>query len=89
MPQMKTIATPPLTPQEQAHVDKGDRVYIVQEVPGPLWRVISVSKDTCVVLGAPSWPEPAEGYSDKEYAVSIAEGFAALSEKKPMVRPTL
>ena len=57
---------PELTQEEQAHVAKGGRVFIVEEIPGPLWRVLVVKGDACKVMLK---PDGMDGYSDRETAL--------------------
>ena len=77
------MKAPKLTPEEQAHIASGGRVFIVEEVPGPLWRVLVVKGDTCRVMLK---PEGMDGYSPREDAELNAMAFANLSEDSPMVR---
>ncbi len=75
--------TPTLTATEQEHMAKGGRVFIVDEIPGPLWRVLMVKQGTCKVLLK---PDGMDGYSDKQYAIDTAHCIADLSEDQPLVR---
>ncbi|GBQ43074.1 hypothetical protein [Komagataeibacter europaeus] len=78
------LKTPPLTPVEQKHIAEGGRVFIVDEVAGPLWRVLMVKGSTCKVLLK---PDGADGYSDRKEAEENARVIAALAEDSPLVRP--
>lgn len=80
------MKVPELTPEEQAHVDQGGRVFIVEECNG-LYRILSVRKDGVSILIQPTYPETKAGYSDRAWAVEIAQGIAGLAEDAPMVRP--
>lgn len=77
------MKTPNLTPEEQAHIASGGRVFIVDEIPGPLWRVLVVKGGTCRVMLK---PDGMDGYSNREDAELNAMAFANLSEDSPMVR---
>jgi hypothetical protein len=77
------MKVPKLTPEEQAHVDSGGRVFIVDEAPGMLWRVLSVSQKGCTVLLK---PDGAEGYIDRGEAHQNALMVANLANDSPMVR---
>lgn len=77
------MVVPDLTPEEQAHIARGGRVFIVEEIPGPLWRVLVVRGDTCRVMLK---PDGMDGYSDHEDAELNALAFANLSADSPMVR---
>jgi hypothetical protein len=74
---------PRLTPEEQAHLDQGGRVFIVEEITGPLWRVLAVKGEVCKVLLK---PDGAEGYSDRSDAALNARMIANLSEGSILVR---
>ena len=74
---------PDLTPEEREHITKGGRVFIVEEIEGPLWRVLMVKGNTCKVLLK---PQDMEGYSDREDAYLNARGIANLAEDSPLVR---
>jgi len=78
------LKTPTLTPDEQKHVDKGGRVFIVDEIAGPLWRVLMVKSGACKVLLK---PDGADGYFAREEAEENARVIAALAEDSPLVRP--
>lgn len=80
------LKTPKLTKEESAHVKNGGRVFLVEEIPGPLWRILSISKKGTSLLCNPTIPTEEEGYSELEYAKSLALGIANLSEDNPMVR---
>lgn len=71
---------PKLTPEEQAHVDKGGRIFIVEEIPGPLWRVLVVKGKACKVMLK---PEGMDGYSDRTTALENALAFSALAGDRP------
>jgi hypothetical protein len=75
-----------LTTEERVHVKNGGRVFLIEEIPGPLWRILSLSKKGVVTLCKPEIPTPKEGYSDLEIAKNLAYGISALSEDSPMVR---
>jgi hypothetical protein len=77
---MDTIA---LTPQEQLHVDQGGRLLVIEEVPGPLWRVLSVSLRGCEVVHK---PHGAEGYDLQREAVLHAQALAAAADDVPLLR---
>jgi hypothetical protein len=83
---MTELKTPKLTEEERAHIEKGGRVLIVEEIPGPLWRVLVVSQDGCKVLLKPAYPKPLDGYSDYDWAVENAQSYAALATDNPIVR---
>ena len=72
-----------LTPEEQTHIASGGRVFIVDEIPGPLWRVLVVKGGACRVMLK---PDGMGGYSNREDAELNAMAFANLSEDSPMVR---
>lgn len=72
-----------LTSEEHAHIENGGRVFLIEEILGPLWRILSVSKEGISILCK---PEPQEGYSDLKWAEDLARGIAALSEDDPIVR---
>lgn len=42
-----------LSPEEQQHIDNGGRLFVVEEIPGPLWRAVSMSKQGCEILPMP------------------------------------
>lgn len=73
-----------LTKKERAYINKGGRVFVVEKIDGPLWRVLSVSKTGIEVLLK---PEGAEGYSDESQARNNALMIATLSVDKPLVQP--
>ncbi|GLZ22642.1 hypothetical protein [Burkholderia plantarii] len=75
-----------LTDHEQAHVDNGGRVFIIEEIPGPLWRVVSVSKERGVRVLLK--PQDEDGYETKERAEDHANSIAVLSEDGTIVRPS-
>lgn len=77
------VFTPNLTPEEQAHIASGGRVFIVDEIPGPLWRVLVVKGGVCRVMLK---PDGMDGYSSREDAELSAMAIANLSEDSPMVR---
>ncbi|EBG3748885.1 hypothetical protein FIX32_21525 [Salmonella enterica] len=77
------MRVPKLTPEEQAHIAKGGRVLIVEEIPGPWWRVLMVKGSACRVLLK---PDGMDGYSDRETAHQNALAVANLAEDRPMVR---
>ena len=79
---------PKLTSEESKHIENGGRVFLIEEIPGPLWRIISISKDRVKTLCHPEVPEFMEGYSDLEIAKNLAMGIANLSEDNPIVRTT-
>lgn len=74
------MEVPELTQEEQAHVAKGGRVFIVEEIPGPLWRVLVVKGDACKVMLK---PDGMDGYSDRETALENALAFSALAGDRP------
>jgi hypothetical protein len=81
------LDTPDLTAKERAHIENGGRVFVVEKIPGPLWRVLSISNENgCYTLCQPEIPEKMEGYGTMEFANDMAKSIAALSEDKPMVR---
>lgn len=80
---MTELKVPELTHKELSHVAKGGRVFIVEEIPGPLWRVLMVKDSTCKVLLK---PDGMDGYSDYERARSIALAWANLAADTPLVR---
>ena len=80
---MTELKIPELTPEEQAHVSKGGRVFIMEEIPGPVWRVLMVKGNTCKVLLK---PDGMDGYSDYEDALLNALAGANLAEDSPLVR---
>lgn len=80
---MTQLQTPELTPEEQAHVASGGRVFIVDEIPGPLWRVLVVEGGVCRVMLK---PDGMDGYSTREDAELNAMAIANLAEDSPMVR---
>lgn len=77
------MKVPDLMPEEQAHIDHGGRVFIVEEIPGPLWRVLVVKGDTCRVMLK---PDRLDGYSSKEEAELNALAIANLANDRPLVR---
>jgi hypothetical protein len=77
------LKVPDLTPEEQAHIARGGRVFIVEEIPGPLWRVLAVNGGTCRVMLK---PDGMDGYSDKENAELNALAIANLAADTPLVR---
>lgn len=77
------MKAPELTPEERAHATKGGRVFIIEEIPGPLWRVLSISSQDCKVILK---PDETDGYTSRMYAQNLALNFATLSEDSPMVR---
>jgi hypothetical protein len=80
------LKEPELTKEESAHIENCSRVFLVEELPEPLWRIISISKKGNTTLCKPEIPISAEGYSDLEYAKNLAYGIAHLSEDNPIVR---
>ena len=74
---------PTLIKEEQSHIDKGGRLLIVEQIPGPLWRVLMVRSDSCKVFLK---PDGAEGYLDYEDARLNALAIANLASDNPMVR---
>jgi len=77
------LKAPELTPEEQAHVNDDGRVFIVEEINGPLWRVLAVKKSGCKVLLK---PVDMDGYSDLDNVVLNAQVIANLSADRPLVR---
>lgn len=77
---------PKLNLEESNHIENGGRVFLIKEIPGSLWRILSVSKDGVRTLCRPEVPELMEGYSDLETAKNLAVGIANLSEDNPIVR---
>ena len=77
------MKTQDLTKEEHEHIKNGGRVFIVEEISGPRWRILSISEKGVSKLCSPIGEE---GYSELEAAKNLAHGFAALSEDSPMVR---
>jgi hypothetical protein len=80
---MTELPLPPLTRDEQAHITKGGRLLLVEEIEGPLWRVLLVTQSSCRVLLK---PDGAEGYPASMDAMLHALAFANLAETTPRVR---
>jgi hypothetical protein len=72
-----------LSPEEQLHVENGGRVFIVEEVPGPLWRVVSVSKHGPEIVVK---PDDAEGFSLQREAHMNAVATARASHGPVLLR---
>lgn len=72
-----------LTKKERAHINRGGRVFVVEKIDGPLWRVLSISKTGSEIL---LQPDCADGYSDESQAQKNALMVASLSVDKPLVR---
>lgn len=77
---------PKLNLEELNHIENGGRVFLIEEIPGSLWRILSISKIGAKTLCKPHIPEPSEGYSDLEIAKNIAIGISNLSEDSPTIR---
>lgn len=77
------MKAPELSPEEHSHIAKGGRVFIVEEVHGPLWRVLVVEGNGCRVMLK---PDGLDGYSDRDDAMLTAKAFANLSADQPLVR---
>lgn len=77
------LKMPTLTKEEQSHIDKGGRLLIVEKIPGPMWRVLLVRRDSCKVFLK---PDGAEGYLDYEDARLNALAIANLASDNPVVR---
>ena len=58
-------------------------MFIVEEIPGPLWRVLQVKEDTCKVLLK---PDGMDGYTDHDDALLNALVIANLANDSPLVR---
>lgn len=80
---MTELKRPELTQEEQAHIAKGGRVFIVEEIPGQLWRALDFKRDTCRIMIT---PDGMDGYCSREDALSTALMIANLSEDSPLVR---
>lgn len=80
------MKTPELMKEEIAHVKSGGRVFLVEEIPGPFWRILSISKKGASLLCNPTIPNEEEGYNDFEHAKGLAYTIANLSEDSPIVR---
>lgn len=80
---------PKLSLEESKHIENGGRVFLIKEIPGPLWKVLSISNEGVKTLIKPMIPKPLEGYSDLETAKNLAIGIANLSEDNPIVRVCL
>lgn len=80
---MTELKAPKLTKEEQAHIAKGGRVLIVEEIPGPLWRVLAIQKNACRVMLK---PDGANGYSERDDAMLNAKAVANLAADRPLVR---
>lgn len=80
---MTELKTPKLTKEERAHIAKGGRVFIVEEIPGPLWRVLAIKETACWVMLK---PDGANGYSERDDAMLNAKVIANLSADRPLVR---
>lgn len=78
------VPVPELSVEERKHVSDGGRVFIVEEIEGPDWRVLMVKENTCTIMLKPN---DHEGYGDEEYTYGLALAFANLSEDSPLVRP--
>ena len=72
-----------LTDAERAHLARGGRVFLVQRISGPRWRVLSLTPSTCKVLLRPA---DMDGYSDHTRAVELAQATANLAVDAPLVR---
>ncbi|OYV96247.1 MAG: hypothetical protein B7Z62_08595 [Deltaproteobacteria bacterium 37-65-8] len=58
-------------------------MFIVEEIPGPLWRVLVVKGGECRVMLK---PDGMDGYSDRGDATLNALAIANLSADTPLVR---
>lgn len=81
---MTELTLPTLTRDEQAHIAQGGRLLVVEEIAGPMWRVLLVTQESCRVVLK---PDGAEGYTASMDAMAYALGFANLAETTPRVRP--
>jgi hypothetical protein len=81
---MTELPLPPLTPEEQILLAQGGRLLLVEEIAGPLWRVLLLTQHECRVLLK---PEGADGYTASMDAMLNALAFANLAQTPPHVRP--
>lgn len=75
--------TPQLSEKEQIHIEAGGRLLLVEEIPGPLWRVLAVKQSGATVLLKPNG---ADGYEEPGFANYLATNTASLSVDSPMLR---
>ncbi|SEN70966.1 hypothetical protein [Halomonas caseinilytica] len=78
------VTMPNLSAEESQHVSGGGRVFIVEEIEGPDWRVLMVKGNTCTIMLEPN---DSDGYGDEQYTYDLALAVANLSEDSPLVRP--
>jgi hypothetical protein len=74
-----------LTPEEQSHVIHGGWLFVVQEIPGPLWRVVSVSRQGREIVFNPPGAQGFE-FQREAYAMALAAVYA--SAGKALMRPS-
>jgi hypothetical protein len=82
--QWTQVPMPELSPEEQDQIASGGRVFIVEEIPGPEWRVLMVKGDRCVIMLKPNG---FDGYDSQEHAYELARAWVNLSEDSPLLRP--
>ena len=72
-----------LSPEEELHVENGGRVFVVEEIPGPLWRVVSVTKHGPEIVVK---PDNAEGFDLQRDAHMNAVAAARASHGPVLLR---
>jgi hypothetical protein len=73
-----------LTPEELAQVDAGKRLFVVEEIPGPMWQVVSISRQGHEI---PFSPPGAPGFEIQREARATAAAAVNASKGSAWMRP--
>ena len=73
-----------LTPQERQHIEQGGRLFVIEEVSGGRWQVVSVSGQGREPLPAPGC---APSYALQREACRAAEAAARAAGEAALLRP--
>lgn len=74
-----------LTPEEQAQVDAGRRLFVVEQIPGPMWRVVSISQQGREIQFN---PPGAQGFELQREARAMAAAAVSASQGADLMRPS-
>lgn len=74
-----------LSPQERAHIERGGRLFLVKEIEGPRWQVLSISSQGAEVI--PAWADAAAHDLHREAQRAAAAAAATLGDKA-LIRPS-